>query len=123
MVVVLTLLSILYVCVFMRHLVIVHGTSGMSSIFVRHVHSCIGASRLGSTVGCYHITGAPTSGVVRGKLRHVSHPTTRIRTTLRGTNGLRVTGLRGKLSIVTAVSSKTPVVNFLNAILNVIGTF
>lgn len=43
--------------------------------------------------------------------------------TVRGINGLRVTGLRGKFPLVTAATTNTPVLNFLNAMANVIHTF
>lgn len=74
-------------------------------------------------MGCYHVAGAPSTHVVRGNVAHVKHPITSIRTTVRGSNGVRITGLRGKLPIITAVTNNTPVVNFLNAMANVIRTF
>lgn len=119
----LTMLSIIYFCVLFRHGCVVQGTNGRSPVFVRGVGSCVRDKRVGSTVGCYHAVGAPSTHVVRGNVDHLKHPMGSIRITVRGIKGVRITGLRGKLAMVTAVSNNTPVLNFLNAMANVIQTF
>lgn len=113
----------IYFCVLFRHGCVVHGTKGRSPVFVRHVGSCVRDNRVGTTVGCYQAVGAPSTHVVRGNVDHLKHPVGSMRTTVRGINGVRITGLRGKLAMVTAVSNNTPVLKFLNAIANVIHTF
>lgn len=117
------MLSMKYFCVLFRHVCTVQGTGGRSPVFVSGVGSCVRDKRVGSTVGCYHAMGAPSTHVVRGKVDHLNHPMGSMRTTVRGMKGVRITGLRGKLPMVTAVTNNTPVLNFLNAMANVMHTF